>query len=142
MNTRKLIAMSVLSYSLLLLLGCPSLYLDPRTSNQGGSNPIQAIGKLAMNRLDLLNPDDVQVLTDIAIAVTDSAAPPVEDEQAAAVISFMQAHNLDTFEDVEAIIEQAETEPGSIVIPEEVRLVFEQLRDPRVRQAFQSYLNP
>jgi hypothetical protein len=74
-----------------------------------------------------LNPDDVQVLTDLAMQVSGVAFPEVTNEQAAAVVSFLQANGITTLQSLQAKIAQAEADPSSIVIPDDVLAVLQQI---------------
>ena len=131
MFTRKLLVLSVLgSCTLLLLAGCPSF--DERTNNQGGSNQVQAATKLLSNQLGSLNPDDVQVLADIATQASGATnVPQVTDEQAAAVVSFLAANNIQTIEDVQRLIDN----PQGVVVPPDVQSVLETIADPSAYQS-------
>jgi hypothetical protein len=114
---------AVVGASLLSLGGCPGA----RTCNQGCSNVAQAASKVMSDQIGDLNPDDVQVLTDLAIQYADVTFPPVTDEQANAVVTFLSDNNVQTIDDVQALIQQAEDDPDSIVISDEVRAVIEQI---------------
>jgi hypothetical protein len=128
MLTRKSVVVCVIgSVGMLLLSGCMFSSSQERTSNQGGSSAIQAGAKLSQDRLDTLNPDDIQVLADLYSETTGTALPEVTDEQAAAAVSFMQANNITTVEDLENAITQYQADPTSIVIPADVRAVLESL---------------
>jgi hypothetical protein len=96
-----------------------------RTGNQGGSNLLQAVGKLLSNRLGTLNPDDIQVLADAAVQIGGVNIPPVTDEQAAAVVSFINANQITTVESLEEMVHRGEQDIDSIVIPDDVREVLE-----------------
>ncbi len=119
---RKLIVSSVATLS--LLTGCFSMPWD-RLGNQGGSNIVSALGKLVDDNLGGLNPDDVQVLTDLAIEYSGVNIPSVTDEQAAAVVSFLQANGITTIASLEDLIRRAEQDPDSVIIPDDVRQVLE-----------------
>jgi len=124
MFSKKLAIVSMFGAAMLLSLGgCPMPW--DRTGNQGGSTPLQATTKVLSNNLGALNPDDVQVLADLATQFTGADIPPVTDDQAAAAVTFMQANDIDTFEDIEQTIRDAEEDPDSIVIPDEVLEVLQ-----------------
>lgn len=127
MWTRKLAVVCVVgSVGLMLLSGCVTAG-SGRTNNQGGSNAIQAGAKLSQDRLDTFNPDDVQVLADLYSQTTGTELPEVTDEQAAAVVTFIQDNNVVTMADLEALIAAYEADPTSVVISAEVRAVLESL---------------
>ncbi len=125
MSARKLLVFGV-SGLLIVAAGCFSMP-SSRTGNQGGSSVPGAVAKITTDQLGALNPDDVQVLTDLAMQVTGAHFPPVTDEQAAAVISFMQANNITNRATLQALIERAQANPNSVVIPDDVRQVLEQI---------------
>jgi hypothetical protein len=138
MNRRKL--MVVVGTSLIVLLsGCMAMPTS-RTSNQGGSNLIQATTKIAQDNVGTLNADDVQVLADLVTDLVGIDIPEVTDEQAAAVISFISANHLSTIANVEDLIRTAQEDPDAVVIPDDVRAVLEAIAaDPSVYiTAFQS----
>jgi hypothetical protein len=114
---------AVVVTSLLSLGGCPGA----RTCNQGCSNVAQAANKVMSDEIGDLNPDDVQILTDLAIAYAGVTFPPVTDDQAHAVVTFLSDNNVQTIADAQALIQQAEDDPDSIVISDEVRVVIEQI---------------
>lgn len=123
MCTNRTAVLIVLGSMSMLVCGCglPA----GRTCDQGCSNPLQAAGKIVADDLGGLNPDDVQVLTDIAIQVTGIQIPAVTNEQAAAVVSFLSANGITTIESLQAKIEEARANPDVIVIPDDVRAVLE-----------------
>lgn len=106
------------------LSGCFSLPWE-RTGNQGGSNVLQAVTKITSNDIGGLNPDDVQVLADLATQISRADIPQVTDEQGQAVVDFIDANNITTLQSIQALIAQAEADPGSVVIPDSVRAVIE-----------------
>ena len=125
MSARMLTALCAIGgASLLSLGGCPT---NSRTCNQGCSNMAQATSKVMSDQIGSLNPDDVQVLADMAIQYAGVDFPPVTDEQAAAVVTFLSDNDVQTIADAQALIRQAEADPDSIVISDEVRQVVEQL---------------
>jgi exosome complex RNA-binding protein Csl4 len=123
--TRKLVVMCTLGgLGLVLLGGC--FFPSPGTGEyQGGSNLIQATTKFTSDRLDTMNPDDVQVLASLAPELTGQEIPEVTDEQAAAVVQFIEDNSIVTFADLEQIVAQAAEDPDSIVISPEVQAVID-----------------
>ena len=103
-----------------LLSGC-IFPTDPRTSNQGGGNILTATGKIASGQLASLTPDEIQILADTA-AQANPQIPDIQltDEQAQAASDFLKANNVNTVEDIQQLIEQAQQDPNSIVIPDSV----------------------
>lgn len=125
MSARKLIVVAACGYAgLLMLTGCLSVPWE-RTGNQGGSSVVQATTKFLGNNLGDLNPDDIQVLADLATSIVGADIPAVTDEQAAAVVSFLDANSIGTVQDLQDIVRQAEQDPNSIVIPDNVRQVIQ-----------------
>ncbi len=111
----------------LLICGCGLLFpmFGGRTCDQGCSTTAQAVGKIVSNNLGGLNPDDVQVLVDLAEQVSGVNIPAVTNDQAKAVVEFLQANGVTTVESLQGKIEQAQTDPNSIIIPEDVLAVLE-----------------
>lgn len=120
-GTLAVCALSMLS----ILTGC-IFPTDPRTSNQGGGNILTATGKIASGQLSSLTPDEIQILADTA-AQANPQIPDIQltDEQAQAASDFLKANNVNTVEDVQNLIEQAQQDPNSIVIPDSVTALFD-----------------
>jgi hypothetical protein len=114
----------------LTLTGCLTA-TGGRTSNQGGSSVLAATQKILQNRIGSLNPDDIQVLADLAAQFTEFPLPEVTDEQAAVVVSLIQANNITTIASIEDFVRRAEADPNSIVIPADVQAFIDQAtQDP------------
>jgi hypothetical protein len=111
----------------LCVCGCGVLFPMPgsRTCDQGCSSTAQAVGKILADNLQALNPDDVQVLADLAVQISGIQIPAVTNEQAGAAISFLRANGITTLESLQAKIEEAEVNPGAVVIPPDVLAVLE-----------------
>lgn len=104
---------------LMSLGGCPST--DPRLSNQGGGSIVSAGSKVASGKISSLTPDEVQILTDAAEQADPGAlSTQVDDAQAQAAVDFLKANNLNTVEQIQAFVAQAEANPASVVIPPSV----------------------
>ncbi|MBP7747123.1 MAG: hypothetical protein KA383_13440 [Phycisphaerae bacterium] len=110
--------------TLVALTGCFSLPWE-RTGNQGGSSVIQAVSKITANNLGGMNPDDIQILADLATQISRADLPLVTDEQAQAVVDFIGANGITTVQSIQTLIAQAQQNPGSVVIPDSVREVIE-----------------
>lgn len=104
--------------------GCFSLPWE-RTGNQGGSSPAQAIAKILSNNIGGLNPDDIQVLADLATQFSGADLPQVTDEQGQAVVDFIAANGITTLQSIQTLIARARENPDSVVIPDSVREVIE-----------------
>lgn len=117
----------LVTMGLVLVGGCALPFQDARTGNQGGTSVLQATSKVATDRLDTLNPDDVQLLADLATEASGEELPEVTDEQAAAVVQFISDNSVVSSSDLQDLFARAETDPDSIVISEEVRGVLIQL---------------
>lgn len=123
MFARKVIVVSLLSLATFVWLGgCPS-DAGGRLCNQPGpmcSTLLTAGAKVLSNNLGALNPDDIQVLSDTAIEAAIQAGGPtiaqLTDEQAAAVVNVMHDNNINTVQDLQNVIMQAQTNPGSVNI--------------------------
>lgn len=123
--TQKIALVSAIGALVLLSLGgCPQP--GTRTCDGGCSTPAQATGKLLSNNLGGMNQDDVQVLGDLAIEIAGANIPAVTNEQGDAVVSFFQANNINTIQDLEEVVHKAEEEGiEAIEIPEDVLAVLE-----------------
>lgn len=127
MRSKSVVLWVVIGAVGLLACGCSLSLPGSRTCDQGCSDPVQATSKILGNDVGGLNPDDVQVLTDLAMQVSGVAFPEVTNEQAAAVVSFLQANGITTLQSLQAKIAQAEADPSSIVIPDDVLAVLQQI---------------
>ncbi len=129
MSVRKLgVALVVASVGMLVFAGC-SLVMPQTVGSefQGGSSPLQVADKLAKDSLNSFNADDVQMLAQLAEEQTGEDIPEITDAQAAAVVQFIADNNITTMASLQTVIEQAETDPDSIVISEDVAAVIESL---------------
>lgn len=131
MIARKVIAVTLISLATVVWLGgCPTTGDGGRLCNQPGpicSNIITAGGKVLANNLGALTPDDIQVLSDKAIEVSGANVAQLTDEQAEAVVNVMDANGIDTIEDLQNVIIQAQANPGSVNISAEDLEVLMQL---------------
>lgn len=94
-----------------------------RTSNQGGGSILTAAAKLAGGQLSSLTPDEIQVATDFAIDNFGLEVPSLEDEQAEAVVTFLNDNNLNSVEDIQALADN----PGDVVVSDDVKDAIESL---------------
>lgn len=121
---RKLTTLCVFaSAGLALLTGCPST--DSRTSNQGGGSVLTAGAKIAGEQMSSLTPDEVQILVDL---VSDRVAEfdiALSDEEAADAVDFLREYNINSVADIQALVEQFENDPDSIVIPDSILALIE-----------------
>ncbi|MEW6198323.1 MAG: hypothetical protein AB1601_06615 [Planctomycetota bacterium] len=112
----------------LLLTGCFSMPWT-RTGNQGGGTLLTATTKLANDDLGGVTPDEIQLLTDVAIQITGVQVPPVTDEQAAAVVTFLADNNITTVASLQDFVRRAEEDPSSVVISDEVLAALRSIID-------------
>lgn len=101
--------------------GCGSS--DPRTSNQGGGTIISAGIKVTQQQLSTLTADEVQILADYA-ATQNPGIPSLTDDQADMIVQFMDANDIDTFNDVSQILAQFQSNPASVVLPDGFLQIF------------------
>lgn len=99
--------------------GC--LGVDSRLTNQGGGNLITAAAKAAAGKLNSLTPDEIQIASDFAIDQLNLAGEPLTDDQAEAVVTFLEDNQLKTVDDIQGLADN----PGDVVISEEVRTAIE-----------------
>lgn len=138
MSGKKLIAVSLLACaSVLLLGGCPTSGDGGRLCNQPGpdcATIITAGLKILQDRLDLLNPDDIQVLSDTAIEATGAPVDQLTDAQAQAVVNVMEDNNITTLASLQAVIQQAQANPSSVNISAADLAVLIQIATVNVQQ--------
>lgn len=122
-----------------ILAGCAGLIVfsggcfgDPRTTDQGGGSIITAGVKVATGQLASLTPDEIQIIGD-NISNFIVGAPPVEltNEQAAAISEVLIANDLNSIEDVTALVEN----PGDVVLPDEFLELFADFDTSEIEQA-------
>jgi len=98
---------------------------DPRTSNQGGGSIISVGLKLAQQNIGDLNADEWQILTDSAPTIAAqynvdlgaiSELTELSDEQAAAIVQFLDDNSIQTIDDLEQLAQQIEA--GTIQVPQ------------------------
>jgi len=99
---------------------------DPRTTNQGGGSLISAGLKLADHNIGDLTADEWQILVDNAptlaqqfnVDLGDLEIPTLSDDQAAAIVSFLDEHGIKTIEQFEEKVDSGEITEADI--PEEL----------------------
>jgi hypothetical protein len=108
---RRLAAFALLAIgSAALLAGCS---VDERTSNQGGGSLLSAGTKLLNHQIGSLTADEWQIIGDNLPALAAQfhvdlqgyEIPVLSDEQAAAIVDFLDAHNIETIEELQVAIE-------------------------------------
>ena len=116
-------AVIVAAALLVTAIGC--FDLDPRTSNQGGGSLISAGLKIAQDQIGDLNPDEWQILADNAPTIAAQVGvnlgqlgqlPSLTDDQAAAIVQFLDDNNVRTQEDLERLAQQIDA--GQVVVPQ------------------------
>lgn len=130
MRSRKATILMLAAGSVLLCTGCP--FMDTRVTNQGGGTVISAVNKIGSQHLASLTPDEVQILTDTFSNLQDKVDVFVTDAQAADAVFFLIEHDLNSFEDVQRFIAEAQADPDSIEVPESLILLAESIDLSRV----------
>lgn len=103
-NHRNLVLCTVAAALLTIMGGCTGA--DPRLSNQGGGSILSAGSKLVAGNIGDMNPDEWQIVGDnVATLATqfqnelgDVQIPILSDEQAAAIVTFLDQNNLQTLQ--------------------------------------------
>ncbi len=131
MHAGKLTVALVLGCVCVLTLGgCPTDASGGRLCNQPGptcATLFSAGAKVLQDRLDLLNPDDIQVLSDTAIQASGVNVIPLTDEEAQAVVNVMHANNITTIASLQAFIQLAQQDITSVHITAEDLAVLIQI---------------
>lgn len=99
----------------LSLGGCP--YQDQRLINQGGGSIISAVGKLATGEMSDITPDELQIIADTISEVNPDVDVNITDDEALAGIEFIRQNKINSFDDVSALIQRAQQDPKSVVVP-------------------------
>ncbi|HOB76308.1 MAG TPA: hypothetical protein PKG54_17495 [Phycisphaerae bacterium] len=95
---------------------------DPRTSNQGGGTLLTAASKLMGGSLKSMTADEWQILADnlptlaadFGINLGNLQIPSLTDEQAAAIVDFLNVHDLNTIEQVTQAIQSGAIDEDDI----------------------------
>jgi hypothetical protein len=110
---------------LLLCTGCP--FADSRTTNQGGGTLVSAVDKIATQELASLTPDEVQLLTDAFTNLQDQVTIDVSDEQAGDAVLFLIEHELNSFEEIQQFVAEAQQNPDAVQVPESLLRLVESI---------------
>lgn len=104
--------------------GCPMAGPE-RTTNQGGGNILSATSKIVGGQMTNLTPDELQIAVDTVSNVSEAIDIELTDEQAQAAVDFLVANSLNSIEDIEAFVAQAENDPDSVQIPESLQALID-----------------
>lgn len=81
-----------------------------------GESLLTAGAKIAAGQISTLTAGEILLLRQF-LAAQGYVTPTLTEEQAAALAQFLQANGINTVEDVNRVIQQAATDPGSITLP-------------------------
>lgn len=78
-----------------------------------------ALAKLANSAVGDLTASEIRVLSQVAVEVINSQAPgtnamPLTEAQAQALVDFLDANNVVTFEELETLLNEAQGDPSAI----------------------------
>ncbi len=87
-----------------------------------GTNPLLAAAsgamKIANSQMSQLTAAEVQAMSELVIGVINEQMgvnqQPLTADQAAAIVAFLQANNINSLDDLAAIIQRAQDDPGSV----------------------------
>lgn len=119
---RRVVLGALCCLMLVLVTGCPLAVPGSRTNNQGGGSLLTAALKFANNNPGSMTADEIQIVSDLVIEQAQLSIDPLTDEQAGAVVTFIDDNNLNTIEDFRAL-QYADID--DLVISDEVREVLE-----------------
>ncbi len=92
------------------------------SGGSSGGNIFTATAKIAGGSMTTLTGTEVQILASTAEEFAASQGEVVDlalsDEQADVIVEFLVVNQIDTVQDLQAVIEQAQEDPDSIVIPD------------------------
>jgi len=88
-----------------------------------------ALAKLANSAVGDLTASEIRVLSQVAVEVINSQAPgtnamPLTEAQAQALVDFLDTNNVLTFEELEALINEAQGDPSAVMGLEELAAAF------------------
>ncbi len=95
-----------------------------------GDNILSATAKLLGGQISQLTPAEIQILNEAVLGVIASQNPgftptPLTQPQAAALVSFFKANNINSFEDFERLKQQVADDPNAIQGLDELAAAFE-----------------
>ena len=124
MSMAKILRVGFVAAGLALVTGCPS------TSSEG--NIVTAISKVASGNMTDLTSTEVLILLDRIGEISPQVAGiTITADEAEAAVDFLQANNIDTIADIEAIA----SNPDGLVVPDSVASLVESTSLPEA-QAF------
>ena len=92
-----------------------ALMRDRRTANQYGGDPRSALAKVTAPRFTAMTPDEVQILGDGASTVDDELSISLTDEEAQAVVTFLNTNALNSPDELAAYLDVPDnTVPSTI----------------------------
>lgn len=125
--TKRGLAFGLLSLvTVALLLPSVGCVADPRTSNQGGGSLLTAGTKLLGQRIGDLTADEWQIIgdnlpalvTQFNIDLQGYSIPVLDDDAAAAIVDFLNDHNIVTVDELVAAYDSGEITADDV--PEEL----------------------
>lgn len=123
MSRRRTCVAFLSAAGVLTLGGCP--FFVTRTNNQGGGTIFSAVSKFTSNNMTNLTPDEIQIVTDTVSDLSPQVEILVGDEEAQAAVDFLVANNLNSVQDVAALVEEAGDNPDAVVIPESLQQLID-----------------
>lgn len=124
MSPSRGITLGLTCVTLFALGGCPMAGPE-RTTNQGGGNILSATSKITGGQMTKLTPDEIQIALDTVSNVSEAINIELTDEQAQATVDFLVANSLNSIEDIEAFVVEAENDPDSVQIPESLQALID-----------------
>ncbi len=99
----------VLAYGLIGLAGCGGM-------GGGCSNPLDVLLKVTSGRISDLTAAEILLINDFLIQ-SGYTTTRITEDQAAKLVEFLKLNNINTFDDVNRVATQAQTDPESIQLP-------------------------
>ena len=122
--------MRTCALSALAVLGCAlSLVATGCLTAASPENEVTWAVKAAAGTLTEATATEWQAVAEVIDEVVPGVDVTLTDAQAEAIVEFVQDNEIDDLEDVEALVEQAQTDPESIEVPDAFLELFGDFSD-------------
>lgn len=101
-----------------------ALLSSNRFANQFGGNSTTAYFKIIDDRLSDLTPDEIQWYSDAVGSVDDNVSVNFSDSEAQGIVDLFRSNGINTADDLDALLSDADVELPDGVTEEDLRSVF------------------
>ena len=112
------------------VLGCVvSMFVSGCFVAAPGGNEVTWALKAATNTLTEATAEEWQAVADKINELVPEVEVSLTDEQAAAIVTFVQANDINGVQDIQDLIEQVQNDPDSITLPDGFEELFAGMAD-------------